>query len=44
MIEGEAGINGIRLSMRDALEIVAEDVTISAQEFAHVIVFEMAGT
>jgi redox-sensitive bicupin YhaK (pirin superfamily) len=44
MIEGEAGINGIRLSMRDALEIVEEDITISAQEFAHVIVFEMAAT
>ncbi|MDR1660484.1 MAG: pirin family protein [Desulfovibrio sp.] len=42
MIEGGALISGIRLATRDALEIVDEDIAISSQEFAHIIVFEMA--
>ena len=42
VIEGGAGIGGISLSARDALEIVEEDVTISPRGSAHVIVLEMA--
>ncbi|MDR2055795.1 MAG: hypothetical protein LBQ10_08015 [Desulfovibrio sp.] len=43
MIEGGALIGGIHLSARDALEIADEDIVISPLEFAHIIVFEMAG-
>jgi redox-sensitive bicupin YhaK (pirin superfamily) len=43
MIEGGALIGDVPLSARDALEIAGEDVVISPREFAHVIVFEMAG-
>ena len=42
LIEGEANINGIELKMRDALEIVEEDITIHAMENAHILVIEMA--
>jgi redox-sensitive bicupin YhaK (pirin superfamily) len=42
MIEGSALISGIRLSIRDALEIAEEDIVISPQEPAHIIVFETA--
>jgi redox-sensitive bicupin YhaK (pirin superfamily) len=42
MIEGGALIGGMPLSARDALEIANEDIVISPQEFAHVIIFEMA--
>lgn len=42
MMEGKADINGIRLGMRDALEIVEENITITAQETAHCLVIEMA--
>lgn len=42
LIEGEADINGIHLNMRDALEIVEENITVSPTETAHMIVIEMA--
>ena len=42
LIDGQADINGIVLSKRDALEIVEENVTIIAEETAHVLVIEMA--
>ena len=41
LIEGEAEINGIRLNMRDALEITGEDVRIQAKQDAHLVVIEM---
>jgi redox-sensitive bicupin YhaK (pirin superfamily) len=41
-IEGEADINGIRLSMRDALEISEENITIKPIGQSHFIVIEMA--
>ena len=41
LIEGEADINGIALHMRDALEIVEENITVSAKEDAHLFVVEM---
>ena len=40
--EGEATINGINLKMRDALEIIKEDVVIKAKKDAHLLVLEMA--
>ena len=42
MIEGSAGINGITLGMRDALEITGETVTIKPDNTAHILVIEMA--
>lgn len=42
LIEGEADINGVALHMRDALEIVEENITVSAKEDAHLFVVEMA--
>ena len=42
LIEGEADVNGISMNMRDAMEIVEENITISAKTQAHVIVLEMA--
>lgn len=42
LIEGEADINGLRMTMRDALEIVEEDITITAEDNAHILVIEMA--
>lgn len=42
MIEGSADINGIKLNMRDALEITEETVTIKPEGSAHVLVLEMA--
>jgi redox-sensitive bicupin YhaK (pirin superfamily) len=42
LIEGGASINKINMNDRDALEIVEEDITINTNDFAHVIVFEMA--
>lgn len=44
-IEGQAGVNGVTLGMRDALEIIEEDVTITPAEGAgpaHFLVIEMA--
>lgn len=42
LIEGKAEIEGHTLSMRDAMEIVGQDVTVKASEDAHVLVIEMA--
>lgn len=42
LIEGCAEINGIELKMRDAIEIVEEDIVIKAQEKSHVLAIEMA--
>ena len=42
LIEGEADINGISLVMRDGMEIVEEDITITAGKNAHILVIEMA--
>ena len=42
LLEGEATVNGIRMNMRDALEIVQEDLIISAETEAHLLVIEMA--
>ena len=42
LIEGNAEIEGIKLAARDALEIVAQDVTITAGQQAHLYVIEMA--
>lgn len=42
MFEGDATVNGIHLNMRDALEIVKEDITITANEDSHFLVMEMA--
>lgn len=40
-LEGEADINNIHLSTRDALEIVAEDIVVSTKLGAHILVIEM---
>jgi hypothetical protein len=40
-IEGASTANGVDLSERDALEIVAEHVTIAARETSHFLVIEM---
>lgn len=42
LIEGGADVNGVALSMRDALEIVEEDISIIPKETAHVLIIEMA--
>lgn len=42
MIEGTADINGLRLDIRDALEITEETVTIKPEDSAHILVIEMA--
>ncbi|MDR1890446.1 MAG: pirin family protein [Zoogloeaceae bacterium] len=46
LIEGEAEVSGIRLFMRDALEIVEEDITLNANagKDAHALIIEMART
>ena len=41
-IEGNATINEFQLVARDALEIVEEDIKISAQTISHFIIIEMA--
>ena len=41
LIEGSADINGIRLGMRDAMEITEENITITAEEAAHCFLIEM---
>lgn len=41
LIEGAAEINGLKLQMRDGLEIVEEDITITPEDSAHVLVIEM---
>lgn len=42
LIEGGADINGISLDMRDGMEIVEEDITITPKGSAHILVIEMA--
>jgi redox-sensitive bicupin YhaK (pirin superfamily) len=42
LFEGEATVNGIRMNTRDALEIVKEDITITAEQEAHFLIIEMA--
>jgi redox-sensitive bicupin YhaK (pirin superfamily) len=41
LIEGQADINGISLNMRDGLEIVEEDISITPKDSAHLLVIEM---
>jgi redox-sensitive bicupin YhaK (pirin superfamily) len=41
LIEGKAKINGIALSMRDAMEIVEEDIHVAPEENAHLLLIEM---
>jgi redox-sensitive bicupin YhaK (pirin superfamily) len=41
LIEGGVTVQGIKLKMRDALEITEEDVRITASEESHFIVIEM---
>ena len=41
-IEGASSVNGIELDERDALEIVAEDVVVTAATTSHLLVIEMA--
>jgi redox-sensitive bicupin YhaK (pirin superfamily) len=42
LIEGSARLNDIQLSMRDAVEITEENITLSAEEEAHAFIIEMA--
>lgn len=42
LIEGEAGVNGIPMKMRDGMEVVEENITVTAQQEAHMLVVEMA--
>lgn len=42
LIEGEAGVGGIRMHARDALEITEEKIAIDAVDTAHVLLIEMA--
>ncbi|MDR2488275.1 MAG: pirin family protein [Desulfovibrio sp.] len=41
-IEGKALINGVALSARDALEIVEENILVTPEETAHMVIIEMA--
>ncbi len=41
-IEGEASINNLKLETRDALEIIEENIKISAETTSHILVIEMA--
>jgi redox-sensitive bicupin YhaK (pirin superfamily) len=43
LIEGKADVNGTALSMRDGLEILEEDITITPKDTAHILLIEMAG-
>ena len=42
LMEGEADINGIDMIMRDALEIIEENITIIPNGSAHILIIEMA--
>jgi redox-sensitive bicupin YhaK (pirin superfamily) len=42
MIEGEADINGIRVAQRDGMEIVEENIACTPDDFAHILIIEMA--
>ncbi len=41
-IEGSSKVNDIKLDMRDAMEIVEEDILIVAEEKSHFLIIEMA--
>jgi redox-sensitive bicupin YhaK (pirin superfamily) len=41
LAEGTAIINDIKLVERDALEIIGEDIMITTNTFAHIVVLEM---
>jgi redox-sensitive bicupin YhaK (pirin superfamily) len=41
LLEGEATVNDVHLNMRDALEVVKEDITITARHQAHLLIIEM---
>lgn len=41
LLEGKASVNGIQMNMRDALEIVKEDIAITAEKGAHFLIIEM---
>lgn len=41
LIEGDAEVNGIHLSARDALEITEENITVSATQTSHILIIEM---
>ncbi|MDR2604761.1 MAG: pirin family protein [Desulfovibrio sp.] len=43
LIEGKADVNGTALSMRDGLEIVEENITVTPENSAHMLIIEMAG-
>jgi len=40
-IEGTSDINGLAPNMRDALEIIEEDIKIKALETSHFLIIEM---
>ncbi|MDR0543145.1 MAG: pirin family protein [Dysgonamonadaceae bacterium] len=42
LFEGEAAVNGIHMNMRDAMEILKEDISITALRESHFLVIEMA--
>jgi redox-sensitive bicupin YhaK (pirin superfamily) len=42
LFEGEATVNGVRMNARDAMEVVQENITITAGSEAHLLVIEMA--
>jgi redox-sensitive bicupin YhaK (pirin superfamily) len=42
LFEGEATVNGVRMNTRDAMEIVKENITITADSEAHILLIEMA--
>ena len=42
LLEGEATVNKIAMKMRDALEIVGESITITADKESHLLIIEMA--
>ena len=42
LLEGEATVNKIAMKMRDALEIVGESITITADKESHFLIIEMA--
>jgi hypothetical protein len=42
LIEGSARVNDVQLSMRDAVEITEEAITLHAGEDAHALIIKMA--
>lgn len=41
LIEGQASVNGVKLFMRDGLEIVEENIKITADKLSHFLIIEM---